>query len=158
MILKLSGHIGSTASALVDGQLSHEEEERAWAHVLTCPGCRRLVEEEGRTKRQLGSLCDPMVTAPPPSLMGSLYDVDAWAAVDRIEKHSNRRRAKVAAVGSGAIGITVMGLLVLTSPPVNRGEVPGRQAPATIRTDVARPATGSPTGAETNIAEALRRR
>ena len=54
-MLSLSGHIGSKVSALVDGQLPPSEEERAWSHVLTCPGCRRLVEHEGWTKRQLGT-------------------------------------------------------------------------------------------------------
>ena len=52
-MLSLSGHIGAKASALVDGQLSPAEEERAWSHVLTCPGCRRRVEREGWTGRVL---------------------------------------------------------------------------------------------------------
>ena len=84
-MLSLSGHIGTKASALVDGQLPPAEAERAWSHVLTCPGCRRLVEHEGMLKRRLGGLSAPESVDPPPQLLGSLYAVDAWAAVDAIE-------------------------------------------------------------------------
>ena len=98
MILKLHGHIGSTASALVDGQLSPADEERAWKHVLGCPGCRRLVEREGWVKQRLAGLAVPHSFATPPTLMGSLYDVDAWATVDEIERRSTRRRTATALV------------------------------------------------------------
>ena len=81
MILGLSGHLGDRVSALVDGQLSPPEEERAWAHAMTCPGCRRLIEREGWLKTRLSTLADPAAPAPS-GLLGSLYDVDAWAAVD----------------------------------------------------------------------------
>ena len=131
MILKLHGHIGSTASALVDGQLSPADEERAWKHVLGCPGCRRLVEKEGWVKQRLAGLGMPPVAAPP-SLMGSLYDVDAWAAVDEIERRSTRRRAATALVGAGSVGFAVMAVMAVTSPPAGLGEVPGNRAPAMI--------------------------
>ncbi len=55
-MLSLSGHLGSKAAALVDGQLPPAVEERAWSHVLACPGCRQLVEHEAWTKQRLGSL------------------------------------------------------------------------------------------------------
>ena len=150
-MLSLSGHIGSKVSALVDGQLSSSEEERAWSHVLTCPGCRRLVEREGWTKRQLGSLCGgPASMEPPPQLMGSLYDVDAWSTVDAIEKSSRRRRTTVALVGGGAVGACVLGLVTVTGGPTLRGDVPARPSPANIRNDLTQGPVGSPTGTETN--------
>lgn len=132
MILKLHGHIGSTASALVDGQLSPAEEERAWKHVLGCPGCRRLVEREGWVKRRLAGLAAPGAFTAPPSLMGSLYDVDAWATVDAIERRSTRRRATTALVGAGSVGLAVIAVMAVTSAPAGLGEVPGNQAPAMI--------------------------
>ena len=98
----------------LNGQLSAAEEERAWSHVLTCPGCRRLVEREGWTKRQLGALSGPVHDEPPASLVGSLYAVDAWAQVDAIEKRSTRRRTTVAVVGGGALGAAVLGLITVT--------------------------------------------
>ncbi len=155
-MLSFTGHIGTKASALVDGQLSGAEEEKAWAHVLTCPGCRRLVEHEGWVKRQLGSLSRPVGTDPPPQLLGSLYAVDAWAAADEIEKHSRRRRAAVVAVGGGAVGACVLGLLTVTG--VGSGDVPTRPSPATIRGDQVRGPVGSPTGVETNATPVLVRR
>jgi anti-sigma factor RsiW len=149
-MLSLSGHIGSKVSALVDGQLPPAEEERAWSHVLTCPGCRRLVEREGWTKRQLGSLYGADTVGPPPQLLGSLYDVDAWATVDSIEKSSRRRRTAVVVVGGGAVGAAVLGLVTVAGGPVLRGDVPSRPSPATIRGDLSHGPAGSPTGAETN--------
>ena len=159
-MLSFSGHIGAKASALVDGQLSPSEEERAWGHVLTCPGCRRLVEHEGWTKRQLGWLDAPgsPEVDPSPQLLGSLYAVDAWAAVDRIEQRSRRRRTTAAVVGGGAVAASVLGLITFTGSPVSRTEVPSRPSPAMIRGDQVRGPVGSPTGAETNTAPILARR
>jgi anti-sigma factor RsiW len=150
-MLSLSGHIGSKVSALVDGQLPQAEEERAWSHVLSCPGCRRLVEHEGWTKRQLGSLHGPATIDPPPQLLGSLYAVDAWATVDAIEKRSRRRRTAVVLVGGGAVSACVLGLVTVAGGPIGRGDVPSRPSPATIRGESPAPGpVGSPTGAETN--------
>lgn len=149
-MLSLSGHIGSKVSALVDGQLPPDEEERAWSHVLTCPGCRRLVEHEGWTKRQLGELCGAPTVDPPPQLLGTLYAVDAWSAVDEIEKRHRRRRTAVVLVGGGAVSACLLGIVTVAGGPTSRGEVPTRPSPASIRGDQQADPVGSPTGAETN--------
>ena len=154
MILKLHGHIGSTASALVDGQLSPEEEERAWKHVLGCPGCRRLVEKEGWVKQRLAGLAAPAAFAPPPRLLGSLYDVDAWAAVDQIEQVRSRRRTATALVGAGSVGLAVMAVMAVTSPPAGLGEVPGRRAPAMIGNNPTPVRDGVGTGATADVENA----
>ncbi len=49
-------HLGNRVSALLDGQLSPAESERAWAHVHVCPPCRDLVEREGALKQRLAQL------------------------------------------------------------------------------------------------------
>ena len=134
-MLSLSGHIGTKASALVDGQLSRDEEERAWSHVLSCPGCRRLVEREGWTKRQLGALSGPAPVAPSERLLGTLYDVEtraAWGQVEVIERRSVRRRTAAVVVGGSAVGACALALLTVTGSPVGRGEQPSRQAPASV--------------------------
>jgi len=154
VILKLHGHIGSTASALVDGQLSPAEEERAWKHVLGCPGCRRLVEKEGWVKQRLAGLAAPHGFAPPPSLIGSLYDVDAWATVDDIERRSTRRRTATAIVGAGSVGLAVMAVMAVTSPPAGLGEVPGTRAPATIGQDSTPVRDSAGTGASADVKNA----
>ena len=169
-MLSLSGHIGTKASALVDGQLSSEEEERAWSHVLACPGCRRLVEREGWTKRQLGSLSgsspDLAPEGLPDRLLGSLFDVDAraaWAEVDVIERRSVRRRTTAVVVGGSAVGACALALLSVTGLPANGGNAPTRPAPATISGGVSGgvyvPAgTLRPFGAETTSVQAWSRR
>jgi hypothetical protein len=143
MIIKLHGHIGSSASALVDGQLTKAEEERAWNHVLGCAGCRRLVEREGWIKQRLAGLAGPVAMAAPAGLLGSLYDVDAWAEVDEIERRSTRRRATVALVGAGSVGVAVLALMTATTPPAGRGEVPGRPSPAVVGNGAQRNAPGT---------------
>lgn len=164
MIFSFTGHIGTRVSALVDGQLTPAEEERAWAHVVACPGCRRLVEHEGWTKRQLGSLSTGPRDSVPPQLVGSLYDVgevaDAWAAVEGIERRSARRRTATVVVGGGAVGAAVLGLVAVTGPSLSRGETPTRPSPATIRSDSgsSTSTTGSPTWSEGSTPTALVRR
>ncbi|HEY0902299.1 MAG TPA: hypothetical protein VGE14_00260 [Marmoricola sp.] len=151
MILKLHGHIGSTASALVDGQLAPAAEERAWKHVLGCPGCRRLVEQEGWVKQRLHGLAGRGSTTPP-ALMGALYDVDAWATVDAIERRSTRRRTTTALVGAGSVGLAVVAVMAVTSPPAGLGEVPGYRAPAMIDNAPVRDRPG--TGATADVENA----
>ena len=143
MILNLSGHIGASVSALVDGQLSAEEEERAWQHVLRCPGCRRLVEREGWVKQRLSALSSPAAPAAPLGLLGALYDVDSWAAADEVERRSRRRRS-LAVVGAGSVGVAVLGIVALTTPPVGRGEVPGAPGTTTVQSDISHTGVTSP--------------
>ena len=50
------GHLGSRVSALLDGQLSPADTERAWEHVHSCHACRDLVEREGWVKTRLAGL------------------------------------------------------------------------------------------------------
>jgi predicted anti-sigma-YlaC factor YlaD len=41
------GHLGTRVSALLDGQLAREDEDRAWEHLHSCHQCRDQVECEG---------------------------------------------------------------------------------------------------------------
>lgn len=65
-------HVGHKVSALLDGQLSPSETDRAWAHVHVCPPCRDLVEREGRLKRTLAQLGQGAAGSAPDSLKGAL--------------------------------------------------------------------------------------
>jgi anti-sigma factor RsiW len=49
-------HLGLRVSALVDDQLSHDERDRALAHVAHCEQCRVEVEQERGTKAALRQL------------------------------------------------------------------------------------------------------
>ena len=138
---KLGGHVGASVSALVDGQLEPELAERAWSHVLHCCPCRRLVEQEGKIKRELATLAG---NEPSANLLGSLYSLDghdqralpswdgldAWAAVDEIERRaSGRRRAGIALVGAGSVA-AVFGFASLSGATLGIGSAPA-SAPAT---------------------------
>ncbi len=133
MILNLGGHIGASVSALVDGQLSPAEEERAWSHILTCPGCRRLVEREGWVKSRVAGLSfAPVEGDAPRPVLGSLYDVEAWAAVDRLEDRARtRRRTGLALVGAGSVGAAVFGFASLSGATLGIGGGAGDVPPTT---------------------------
>lgn len=143
MGLSLSGHIGTRAADLIDGRLDPEAEERAWRHVLSCPGCRRVVEAEGWTKRQLGSLRSPHPYDDgglPVDLVGVLHDLDDFEAWVGNEKRPTRmlRRTSLALASAGSLGAAIFGLVALTAPPTIGGEVPA--VPASIRTGLPQPA------------------
>lgn len=126
MILNLGSHLsGAVVTALVDDQLPDDEAERAWAHVVDCPGCRTRVEHEGWIKRRLSGLAVGHTLAEetvPDDLTARMHAVHAWAAVAEIERAGRRRSALV--LGAGSVGLAVVGLMALTSAPAGRGEVP----------------------------------
>jgi predicted anti-sigma-YlaC factor YlaD len=122
----LGGHLGSSVSALLDGQLDAESTERAWQHVLQCPPCRRLVENEGWVKRQLAQIGDAeSADSPPDRLVGSLLDLDpeaVWALPPEPDRSTRgRRRAGIVLVGAGSVSAAVLGLTTLTGSPMGIG-------------------------------------
>lgn len=115
MISRLSGHIGDNAAALVDGQLSAEAAERAWRHVLGCPGCRQIVEYEAWVKRQVGALTrQPDAWTPMPSnqLLGNLHSVE-HQTTSAMASDETKPRATSVVVGAGAAGVLMAGMLII---------------------------------------------
>lgn len=128
------GHLGTRVSALLDGRLGCEEEERVWAHVHECHECRDLVEREGWVKTRLAGLGLGMPAAPD-GLKGSLLGraperegapAPAWASwtappgemyLDLAAHHRPRRAVGLAAIGGGAVGAAMMGVLALGVAP-----------------------------------------
>jgi anti-sigma factor RsiW len=121
------GHLGSRVSALLDGQMSPADEERAWDHVHTCHQCRDAVEREGWVKTRLASmqLAGAAVPAVPSNLKGSLLvrgivdwpdlpDHPALAGAG-----ARRRHLGMSGIGGGAVGAAVMGMLALGASPAN---------------------------------------
>lgn len=133
-------HLGSRVSALLDGRLCAEEEERLWAHVHECHPCRDLVEREGWVKTRLARLSlDP--AAAPDRLKSALLHGPAdgrrvpWALVSAPPRSRNRG---LVAIGGGAVGAAVVGLLALGAAGTPQVE---RRAPLT---DLPGSATASP--------------
>lgn len=128
------GHLGVRVSALLDGQLPPGDEERAWAHVHACHECRDLVEREGWVKTRLAGLA--FETAPAPShLKGSLLGANAGLGVPPGEAYlvmdqgPRPRRVGLVALGGGAAGAAVMGVLALGAAPADAPT--DRRGPAT---------------------------
>lgn len=112
------GHLGDRVSALLDGQLSEDEAERAWQHVHTCHECRDRVEREGWVKRRLS--CAPSAGASD-SLKGALLSglTPGESYLSDIHDARTRRTAAIAALGGGAVGAAVMGVLALGTAPAS---------------------------------------
>lgn len=139
-------HLGSRVSALLDGRLPAQEEERLWAHVHSCHPCRDLVEREGWVKTRLAGLSFQGHGAPDRLKDSLLASGDALLAPAFPSAHPGLRHRGLVALGGGAVGAAVVGVLALGaagSPQVER------RAPVT---DLNRPAvtsTPSPTGRPT---------
>lgn len=65
-------HLGPRLAALVDGELSHDDRDRALAHIAGCAACRALVESERTLKSQLESMAMPEPSA---RLMAALFQI-----------------------------------------------------------------------------------
>ena len=118
------GHLGERVSALLDGQLSPAEEDRAWGHVHACHQCRDQVEREGWVKTRLAGLSLAGSAGAPSwlkgslqaSLAGALPPGDAYLADS---PDARPRRAAMVALGGGAVGAAVMGVLALGTAPAD---------------------------------------
>jgi hypothetical protein len=138
------GHLGSRTSALLDGQLSPADTERAWEHVHTCHACRDLVEREGWVKTRLAGLSFEVAAPCTPdwlkgSLMGAPDCGPAGGSYLQPGSLDHRRRTVgMVAIGSGAVGAAVMGVLVFGIAPASAPTING-PAPASItQTDTPR--------------------
>lgn len=118
------GHLGTRVSALLDGQLSPADEERAWDHVHSCHQCRDAVEREGWVKTRLAAMQLAGASAPS-HLKGTLLDrgiVDWPELADHpalADAGARRRHLGMTGIGSGAVGAAVMGVLALGASPAN---------------------------------------
>jgi anti-sigma factor RsiW len=56
-------HLGDRVSALVDGELSHAERDRALAHLAGCAQCRAEVESERQVKATIRAQVPPALPA-----------------------------------------------------------------------------------------------
>lgn len=137
----LGGHLGPRVSALLDGQLPVDEAERAWAHVHGCHLCRDQVEREGWIKTRLADSSREPGPAPD-ALKGALLglppgDVLLAMAGQRQESSSRGRRVVgFAAIGGGAAGAAVMGVLALGAAPADVPNI-DRRLPASQVTNPA---------------------
>ncbi|MGL5809748.1 MAG: hypothetical protein ACRCYQ_07390 [Nocardioides sp.] len=153
-------HLGRRVSALLDGQLSQAEAERAWQHVHLCYACRDLVEREGRLKTQLAGLArgnDYVPAYLKGSLLGAISSLESTSPTVAVEQ---ARRAQLrmlgAFVGAGAVGMALLALMALnlsdfdtddpsTPLPVTDFGEPSESFPAPTQSADPLPSSVSPT-------------
>jgi anti-sigma factor RsiW len=69
---RFSEHLGARLGALVDGELAHDDRDRALAHLAGCAQCRTLVESERALKAELEAMPMPEPSA---RLMAALFQI-----------------------------------------------------------------------------------
>lgn len=130
-------HLGSRVSALLDGRLPAAEEERAWAHVHECNPCRDLVEREGWVKTRLAGLsfADRSECEAPDRLKNSLLAAAGCGSAltppqfPTVATSVRARHRSLVAIGGGAAGAAVVGVLALGAAGTPQLE---RRAPAEL--------------------------
>jgi len=134
------GHLGDRVSALLDGQMSAAEEDRAWHHVHSCHQCRDQVEREGWVKTRLAGLSFDTACAPSSFKESLLASVSAGLPPGEVYLAAARdprpRRVSLVALGGGAAGAAVMGVLALGAAPA---DAPTIQRPSPPTTSVGTP-------------------
>ena len=143
------GHLGTRVSALLDGQLSAEDEERAWDHVHLCHVCRDLVEREGWVKTRLAGLTWGAPAEVPDHLRSALVGAPDLTPGEAYLVGAGRdhrvRRTGLVALGSGAAaGAAVVGVLVLGSAPADIPSPERRVPSSTVNSPGSSP--GAPAG------------
>lgn len=134
----MSAHLGPRVSALLDGQLSAEEAERAWEHVHACHHCRDQVEREGWVKTRLAS--SSLEPGPAPDALKGALLAGGFAEP---AGSRGRRAVGIAAIGGSAAGAAVMGVLALGVAPADVPN-PDRRAPSSQVTTPAQPTAKLP--------------
>ncbi len=122
-------HLGADLAAFVDGELDHPGRERVLRHLARCADCRAEVDEQRRVQQRLRAQPGP---DPEPDLSARLRALAASTApggpagrapAGRLPAGSRTgrrraapRRVPLAAVGSAALVLGVVGVLVLGGP------------------------------------------
>ena len=122
--LPLGGHLGDRVSALLDGQLSDAESERAWTHLAHCRDCQRQVECESWIKRRVAGLSFDVYAAAPAALKGELASASAWSEVSVVVERRRGHALGLAALGGSAVGAAVMGFLAFGAAPADAPTTP----------------------------------
>lgn len=122
--LPLGGHLGPRVSALLDGQLSDAESERAWAHLAQCRDCQQQVERESWIKRRVAGLCFDGLATASDSLKDELAVRPTWCDQAAVGERKNRHAVGLAALGGSAVGAAVMGFLAFGAAPADAPTTP----------------------------------
>ncbi|MGH3391262.1 MAG: anti-sigma factor family protein, partial [Actinomadura sp.] len=113
-------HLGERLTALVDGELEHDERDRAYAHLAACTACRADAEALRRLKSELRSLDEAV---PAGDFLTRLYAMDG-AVTDTAEPGGRDPDVSAGEPRTLPGGIR---------PPTRRGPRAGRRAPAGSR-------------------------
>jgi hypothetical protein len=122
--LPLGGHLGPRVSALLDGQLSEADSERAWAHLAHCRDCQQQVERESWIKRRVAGLCFDGTATASDSLKDELSTRPTWCDSGVIGERRHRHAVGLAALGGSAVGAAVMGFLAFGAAPADAPTTP----------------------------------
>lgn len=111
-------HLGSRASALIDGQLTGRRLRVAQAHLRRCAECRALVQAEAEIAERLHALGDvgvpvpPMPAVPPRPEPCSRLRRAARTVQDRTAMPAWRHRMARRAAVAGGLSVVIVGSVI----------------------------------------------
>ncbi len=113
----MTGHLGDTLSALLDGELPRPQEEAARAHLAACPECAEELRAVRQARARVRGL--PPVEPPFGFYERMLQGAPVWAPAVASQPSGLRRRAGVAVLGAAAAAVTVLGIGSPSPRPVS---------------------------------------
>lgn len=154
--MTMLGHLGTKVSDLLDDRLCDRDSAAAWAHVDGCATCQELVETEAWVKNTLSGLgssptCasanlkDRLASGP---LLASYAEATPAWSLPEPDDH-RRNRWTLAALGGGAAGAAVLGIVAMGVVP-SQAPVTDRRSPVTSIRQVADQLRQAPTGTATS--------
>lgn len=162
--MTMIGHLGTKVSDLLDDRLDDRDTVAAWAHVDGCAACQELVETESWVKNTLSGLGSSSTCASDtlkdrlssgPLLASYAAATPMWSLP--VPDDHRRNRWTLAAIGGGAVGAAVLGIVAMGAAPAQT-PAPDRRPSVTsiqrvvdqlrstpVGTATGRSTTGSPT-------------
>ena len=112
----MRGHLGDRMAALVDGELDHDERDRALVHLARCAECRLAVQQERWVKARLQSL---PAGEPSAAMLSSLFattgspSTGSPAMLALPAATTRRGRPGLVLAGAGSVSAAMFGVAYL---------------------------------------------
>lgn len=104
-------HLGPRLSALIDGELSAADRDRAHAHLASCAACRAEAKNLRELKRRIRGLADLPADD---TLTQRLLAIGEPGGPVPLPGHRGRRRGRYVAIGIASCAVAGLGVTAFT--------------------------------------------
>ncbi|MDQ1713948.1 MAG: hypothetical protein QOE45_3398 [Frankiaceae bacterium] len=131
-------HLDDVTAALVDNELSHDERDRALAHITHCSACRAEVDAQRRLKALLANQADPVLSVRfTMTLLNVPRDAAGHARPDVVRRRRVLRRPQDArSLRNRAATVSALGVALVAGVAGVGGGADGRPVRPPVQTFV----------------------